>query len=76
MSCDYHKTFDNIFFTEEAILNDDFVPEYMKGGKWRRYRIEYGFECSCPEGVIYLPARFDSQLARDLLCDLMRIYDV
>ena len=33
-----------ISFTEEMILNYDALPEKMYG--WRRYRIEYGFECS------------------------------
>lgn len=39
--------------TEEMIINYDALPKGMKG--WRRFRIEYGFECSCPEGLIYLP---------------------
>lgn len=34
--------------TEEMIMNDDILSG------WRRFRIEYGFECSCPEGVIYI----------------------
>lgn len=39
--------------TEEMIQN--YSEEY--GGilpGWRRFRIEYGFECSCPEGTIYM----------------------
>lgn len=46
-----------IDFTEEMIMNYDMLPAYMKG--WRRYRIEYGFECGCPEGLIYLPPHID-----------------
>lgn len=39
--------------TEEMIQNYDALPPSLKG--WRRFRIEYGFECGCPEGLIYLP---------------------
>lgn len=34
-------------------MNYDALPPSLKG--WRRFRIEYGFECGCPEGLIYLP---------------------
>lgn len=34
--------------TEEMLMNDIILPG------WRRFRIEYGYECSCPEGVIYM----------------------
>ena len=49
--------------TEELILNPDVLDcgwheGVMKG--WRRYRIEYGFECGCPEGTIYLPPDVDT----------------
>ena len=45
MSChdDYHTN-----YTEEAVLNESILPG------WRRFRIEYGFECACPEGIIYI----------------------
>lgn len=43
--------------TEEAVLNPDALPPSLRG--WRRYRIEYGFECACPEGLMYLPASVD-----------------
>lgn len=29
--------------------------------EWRRYRIEYSFEGSGPEGIIYLPADINSR---------------
>jgi hypothetical protein len=51
--------------TEEMILNEDYLPGTMKG--WRRYRIEYGFECSCPEGVVYLPPHVNADEFEDLL---------
>jgi hypothetical protein len=35
------------------------LPEYMGEQYWRRYRLEYGFECKCPEGTIYLPPWVD-----------------
>lgn len=43
--------------TGEAILNYDALPPSLKG--WMRYRIEYGFECACPEETIYLPPWVD-----------------
>jgi len=39
--------------TEEMILNYAALPPSLNG--WRRFRIEYGFECGCPEETIYLP---------------------
>lgn len=42
---------------EELIMNPDALPPSLRG--WRRFRIEYGFECSCPEGLIYMPAEVD-----------------
>lgn len=51
-----------MMLTEEMILNKDFP---LKG--WRRFRIEYGFECSCPEGVIYLPPDLDPDIFEDFL---------
>lgn len=55
--CGMHtEGFPNVSLTEEMI-NDNYLPGTMKG--WRRYRIEYGFECSCPEGSIYLPPNMD-----------------
>lgn len=53
--------------TEELVLNPNALPGSMKG--WRYYRIEYGFECSCPEGHIWLPARVDPQMIEELLCE-------
>ena len=50
---------------EEAILNYDAMPPSLKG--WRRYRIEYGFECGCPEGLIYLPPWVDPDKIEELL---------
>lgn len=53
--CKWHEKSGSIHpsLTEEIIQNYDALPDGMKG--WRRFRIEYGFECSCPEGTIYLP---------------------
>jgi hypothetical protein len=45
-----------ISLTEEFILNQDFAKQFPS---LRRFRIEYGFECSCPEGTIYLPSDCD-----------------
>jgi hypothetical protein len=54
-----------MILTEEAIMNPDYMGCYMKD--YRRFRIEYGFECSCPEGVIYLPRHVDPQIVEDFL---------
>jgi putative transposase len=35
------------------------MPAEMYG--WQRRRIEYGFECACPETTIYLPPDFDDE---------------
>lgn len=51
MTCICQKT--NPQLVEQAILNYAALPPSLYG--WRMYRIEYGFECACPEGVIYLP---------------------
>lgn len=51
--------------TEEMILNPGALPEHMRG--MRRYRIEYGFECACPEGLIYLPAHVNAETVEALL---------
>ncbi len=48
-----HEKFEGVSVVEEAILNPSYLPSYMKG--WRQYRIEYGFECSCPERSILVP---------------------
>lgn len=56
MSCYHHKKFHGVSLTEEFILNWEGLPKYMETEGWRRYRIEYGFECSCPEGIVYLPS--------------------
>ena len=45
--------------TEEMIQNNDAMGQ-LAG--WRRFRIEYGFECSCPEGVIYAPPDVDPEI--------------
>jgi hypothetical protein len=50
----------HISLTEEAILNPKYFDcAYHPNPGWRRFRVEYGFECSCPEGVIYLPPDVD-----------------
>ncbi len=65
--CMYHeKPADlHISLTEQMIMNPDYLPGSMPG--WRNYRIEYGFECSCPEGIILLPPDMDPDVVEDLL---------
>jgi hypothetical protein len=50
---------------EEMVVNPSALPPKLRG--WRLYRIEYGFECSCPEGLVYLPARVDPERLEELL---------
>ena len=40
---------------EYAVLN----PPQGPMREWRMFRIEYGFECGCPEGTIWLPPEVD-----------------
>lgn len=57
--------------TEEAVLNKDWmgcIPTY------RRFRIEYGFECGCPEGVIYLPPDVDPDVVERFLDTIIPRY--
>lgn len=56
----YHKP----SLVEEAIINYDNLPPYMK--HWRCFRIEYGFECSCPEGYIFLPPSINPEQIENL----------
>lgn len=51
--------------TEEAVLNPDALPEKMRN--YRAYRVEYGAECSCPEGFLYLPPDVDPEALEALL---------
>lgn len=51
-------------FTEEMILNENFQKMFPG---LRMFRIEYGFECSCPEGIIYLPKEVDPDFVEEFL---------
>ncbi len=63
MVCTHTETHPSL--VEQMILNPDALPPSLKD--WRCYRIEYGFECSCPEGLIYLPHHVDSDEIEKLL---------
>lgn len=71
MQCQ-HEMFP-VSLTEEMILNYEALPKFMEG--WARYRIEYGFECSCPEGLIYLPQSADRDRLEHVLNSMMRKKD-
>jgi len=50
---------------EEVMLNRDAITCHRHPGRMRgfaRYRIEYGFECGCPEGTIYVPPGMRDEL--------------
>jgi hypothetical protein len=54
------------------IFNNDLI---LPG--WRRFRIEYGFECSCPEGTIYIKDGDDIYDRLDKILELIgdpRVY--
>ena len=57
--------------TEEMVLNQNYMG-CIKG--YRRFRIEYGFECSCPEGIIYLPPEIDPDLVENFLNRVIPVY--
>ena len=66
MGCRHHPTPPPfVHLTEEMILDGTWLPGSMAG--WRRYRVEYGFECSCPEGTIYLPPDLMPEVLERLL---------
>ena len=50
---------------EEIVMRPEALPPSLRG--WRKYRIEYGFECSCPEGHLFLPPGADPQGIEDEL---------
>lgn len=67
-----HKKFKRVSLTEEGVMNDDALPVYMARDGWRCYRIEYGSECGCPEGRVWLPRRIDPDKFEDFLNRLIR----
>lgn len=66
-ACYHHPTFPGVSLTGEAILNYAGLPRYMAKEGWQRYRIEYGFECSCPETTIYLPPNVDPERIEEII---------
>ena len=56
-----------ITLTEEAVSAIDCTqhPQAMEG--YRCYRIEYGYECSCPEGRIWLPRTMTADLIEKIV---------
>jgi hypothetical protein len=75
MSCFYHDKYrPQPSLTEEMMMNVDSLPKSMHS--WRRYRIEYGFECSCPEGLIYLPSEMDPDIIEKLLREEFKKEDI
>lgn len=62
MACTCRETYPSLV---EQAVREDFLPPSMEG--WRCYRIEYGHECSCPEGLVFLPPDVDPQRLEDWL---------
>lgn len=62
MNCRYHRP--PLSFTEEMIQNQDYMGCIKN---WRRFRIEYGYECSCPEGTVYLPPSVDPDVLEEFM---------
>lgn len=48
-----------ISLTEEIVQNQPKCWLSHDQGPYRLFRIEYGFECSCPEGYIWTPITID-----------------
>lgn len=67
-----------ISLTEQAVMNPKYneceAHEHWTLG-WRCYRIEYGFECSCPEGIIWLPPDIDPDQFENLLNGLCQTWE-
>lgn len=58
--------------TEEMIQNySDDYGGILPG--WRRFRIEYGFECSCPEVTIYIQDGPDIYERAEKIVELLKI---
>ena len=57
----------SVALTEQMVLNPPDGPLH----DWRCYRIEYGHECSCPEGMIWLPPECDVEDAERALGGLL-----
>jgi hypothetical protein len=53
---------------EQVVMNDDAMGS-LAG--WRYYRIEYGYECACPEGRLFLPPQVDSTKVEEFLRSLI-----
>ena len=66
MTC-FHAVYPTL--TEMGVLSPPEGP--LKG--YRMYRIEYGFECSCPEGIIWLPGTVDPRVVEKMLRRLVKI---
>ena len=48
---------------EEMVMSETEGP--LRG--WRCYRIEYGHECPCPEGRVWLPPNINPDVLENLL---------
>lgn len=59
--------------TENGVMQP---PECATHGSpmhdWRNFRIEYGFECSCPEGIIWAPKHIDPDALERALAKALR----
>ena len=59
--------------TEQGVLNP---PECSTHGTpmhdWRMFRIEYGFECACPEGSIWAPKHIDPDTLERAIAEALR----
>lgn len=62
----------SISLTEQAVLNPPFCDLHQGVGKFRFFRIEYGFECGCPEGGIWLPPTVNPDLVEGILDHLVK----
>ena len=61
-----------ISLTEQMVMREPECAAHPLATKgWRCYRIEYGFECGCPEGLVWLPPDIDQERVEEFLNGLL-----
>lgn len=61
-----------VSLTEQAVLRPPTCGQHEGVEDFRFFRIEYGFECGCPEGGIWLPNHIDPSIVEGILNHIMK----
>ena len=61
----------HISLTEQMVQNPH-VCHRHPAEVWRMFRIEYGFECGCPEGTIWTPIGVDPDKLEEALREALK----